>query len=62
MPVVKISMLEGRTREQKAALARAITDAFVSITKIEPTALHIVFDNVSKDDWAHAGKLMSEPK
>ncbi len=60
MPVVRVSMLAGRTRAQKVALAKAITDAMVEIGKAKPEAVFIVFENVAKEDWATAGKLMDQ--
>lgn len=59
MPIVKIEMWPGRTREQKARLARDITDAFENIgTPREATI--VIFEEVSKDNWAQAGKLADE--
>ena len=46
--------------EQKAALAKAITDAMVDIGKTTPEATIIVFEDVSKDNWAQSGILASE--
>ncbi len=60
MPLVRISMWTGRTREQKAELARAITDAMVKIGKTTPEATIIVFEDISKDDWAQSGVLASD--
>jgi 4-oxalocrotonate tautomerase len=60
MPVVTIEMWEGRTREQKARLAKAITDAVVEIAKTSPEHVHVVFYDVAKSDWAIAGKLSDE--
>jgi 4-oxalocrotonate tautomerase len=58
MPVVRVSMLEGRTKEQKAALAKAITNALVDIAKTKPESVFVIFENVRKEDWAAAGNLM----
>ncbi len=60
MPIVKIEMFAGRTPTQKAELARAITDAIVSIAQTTPEAVTIVFEDVEKDNWAEAGKLASD--
>ena len=60
MPIVKVSMWSGRTKQQKAELAKAITDAMVNIGKTTPEATIIVFEDVSKDDWAEAGVLASD--
>ena len=60
MPIVRVEMWTGRTKEQKAALAKAITDAMVDIGKTTPEATIIVFEDVSKDNWAQSGILASE--
>ena len=60
MPIVRVEMWTGRTKEQKAALAKAITDAMVDIGKTTPAATIIVVEDVSKDNWAQSGILASE--
>lgn len=60
MPIVRVEMWPGRTRQQKAELAKAITDAVHDIAGAPPEATIVVFADVSKDDWADAGKLASE--
>lgn len=60
MPIVRVEMWPGRTRQQKADLAKAITDAVHDIAGAPPEATIVVFADVSKDDWAEAGKLASE--
>ena len=60
MPIVRVSMFAGRTHEQKAELAQAITDAVVRIGKTTPDATLVVFEDVRREDWAQAGKLASD--
>ena len=60
LPIVKIEMFSGRTHSQKAELAKAITDALVRIAQTTPEAVTIVFEDVERDDWAEAGKLVSD--
>lgn len=57
MPVVKIDWWQGRTREQKAQLAKKITDAFVEVIACPAEVVHIVYQDVKKSDWAIGGKL-----
>lgn len=61
MPYVKIDMLKGRTPEQKAALARAITDAFVEHAGAKRESVWVVFDDVARNNWAIAGELLEKP-
>ncbi|MFH1141145.1 MAG: 2-hydroxymuconate tautomerase [Chloroflexota bacterium] len=60
MPIIRVEMWTGRTHEQKAALAKAITDAVVTIARTTPEATIVVFEEVSKENWAMAGKLSSD--
>ncbi|MBI3953819.1 MAG: 2-hydroxymuconate tautomerase family protein [Chloroflexi bacterium] len=60
MPVVRIQMYAGRTKEQKAELAKAITEAVVRIAKAPPEQTWVVFEDVPRENWAIAGVLASE--
>lgn len=62
MPVVTVQLWPGKSREQKKNMARAITDAIVSQGAIQAQAIHIVFQEVSRDNWADGGVLADEPK
>ena len=56
MPVITVEWLEGRTPQQKARLADAMTQAFVEIAKVQKEQVWIVFRDVKCSDWAMAGK------
>jgi len=60
MPIVRVEMWSGRTGEQKAELARAITDAVVNIAKAAPEATTVIFEDVTKENWAIGGVLASQ--
>ena len=60
MPIIRVEMWPGRTKAQKAELARAITDAVVTIAHTTPEATTVVFEDVAKENWAQGGKLASE--
>ena len=60
MPMIRVEMFPGRTAEQKRAFAKAVTDAFVQTCGGTPQSVQIVFQDVSKDDWATAGRLASD--
>ncbi len=60
MPVVTIQMWEGRTVGQKRRLVRAITDAMVEHAGAHPDALHVVIQEIPKDNWGRAGVLGSD--
>ena len=60
MPVITVEWLEGRTAQQKAQLAEALTHAFVDIAKVSKEQVWIVFRDVKRADWAMSGRLLSE--
>lgn len=60
MPFVNVKMLEGRTPEQKRALAKAITDAMVEICNAKADGTMVVIEDIPRDHWARGGTLLSE--
>jgi 4-oxalocrotonate tautomerase len=62
MPVVTVQMWTGRTSSQKRALAKAITEAMVQHVGAKPTNLHVIIQEVPKEDWALAGVMGDERK
>lgn len=60
MPTIRIELFEGRTPEQKAALAREITDACVRVLGGSPDGVDILFYDLKRHDWATGGTLWSE--
>jgi 4-oxalocrotonate tautomerase len=60
MPVVTVQMFEGRTLDQKRKLVRAITDAMVEHAQARPDGLHVVLQEISKENWGRAGVLGSD--
>lgn len=60
MPYVTVKMLEGRTEEQKKALAEKVTAA-VSETTGAPEGNIVVFiEEMSKNHYAVGGKRLSD--
>lgn len=57
MPVVTIQLWEGRTLDQKRALVRAVTDAMVEHAEAKPDGLHVVLQEIPRENWGRAGVL-----
>jgi 4-oxalocrotonate tautomerase len=55
MPVVRVSMYEGRSQEKKRQIAERITDALVTIGGSKREGVHVIFDNVAKENWVIGG-------
>lgn len=55
MPVVRIAFYQGRSVEKKRAIAEAVTDALVRIGGSTRSGVHVIFENVAKEDWVIGG-------
>ncbi len=60
MPIIRVSMWKGRTHEQKAQLAKELTDVMARVGRINPEATTIVFEEYEKENWASGGILASD--
>jgi 4-oxalocrotonate tautomerase len=55
MPIVRIDMWTGRTRDEKNALIRNVTDAVVDAIGCPEQAVEVLLNEVDKADWATGG-------
>jgi len=53
-------MYKGRTKEKKKELVRRITRDFEEVVNVKPESLHILFQDIGKEDWGTRGTLASE--
>ena len=60
MPLVQVTMLTGRTADQKRKLAQRITDAMVEEAGARREAVVVAFNEVSKESYASGGVLMAD--
>jgi 4-oxalocrotonate tautomerase len=58
MPMVQITMLAGRTADQKRKLAKRITDVLVEEGGTRREGVVVAFHEVSKESYASGGELM----
>jgi len=58
MPMVQITMLQGRTAEQKRKIAKRVTDALVEEAGAKREGIIVAFHEVSKESYASGGELM----
>lgn len=59
MPMIRVEMFPGRTSEQKRALVKELTEAFVRTCGSTPESVHVIITAVDKDDWGSGGELVS---
>ena len=60
MPLVQITMLAGRTADQKRKIAKRITDVMVEEAGARREAIVVAFHEVSKESYASGGELMAD--
>jgi 4-oxalocrotonate tautomerase len=58
MPMVQITMLSGRTVEQKRKIAQRITDVLVEEAGTRREGIMVAFHEVSQENYASGGRLM----
>jgi len=60
MPTIRVEMFEGRSIEQKRALAKELTDACVRALGASPASVNVLFFDIATQDWATGGALWSD--
>lgn len=60
MPLIRVELFEGRTVEQKRALAAALTEATMKTLGSPADAVDVMFFDVPRHNWASAGVLSSD--
>jgi 4-oxalocrotonate tautomerase len=62
MPLIQVTMLQGRTVDQKRKIAQRITDTMVEEAGARREAIMIAFHEVSKESYASGGVLLVDKK
>ncbi|MBI3333216.1 MAG: 4-oxalocrotonate tautomerase family protein [Candidatus Omnitrophica bacterium] len=60
MPMITVDLFEGRTREQREAFAKGVTELAVRILKTTEGHTWILFRDHGKSHWAMGGKLCDQ--
>jgi len=58
VPLIQISAYPGRTKEQKEAFAKAITNVAVEILKTNPQHVIITYDERPRENWYISGEQL----
>lgn len=61
MPIVHANILAGRSQEQKAAFARAVTEAAVAHLDIPASAVRVLIHEIEPTSWFTAGEAKAPP-
>lgn len=62
MPHVQITWVEGRSVEQKRAIAERITTVLMEDGKAKRENIHVAFHDVPATNYAEAGVLVTDQK
>ncbi|MGH9676228.1 MAG: 2-hydroxymuconate tautomerase [Candidatus Acidiferrum sp.] len=60
MPVIEITLLEGRSKEQKQRIAARMTDVLAEEAKTPREGVVVAFIEVRRENYARGGVLMSD--
>ena len=60
MPFVRIDLFEGRTLEQKKALAKEVTEAVVRNTGAPQSAVHVVINDMPEGTYFPQGEMRTK--
>lgn len=60
MPILRVSLWSGRSKEQKAELAKALTETMVKTAQVPVQAVTVQFEELPKENWATGGELHTE--
>lgn len=58
MPYVNIKLAGEVTREQKAQIAKEITETLERVAHKPKSYTYITFEEIDEEDWAIGGKLL----
>ena len=62
MPTIFVTILEGKTQEQKEAFVKKITEAAVETVKVEPEKVSVFFNEYPANNVARGGVMYSKKK
>ncbi len=60
MPLVQITMIQGRTQEMKGELIKKVTDAIIEAIRVPRDRVRVILNEVSKDNIGEGGVQLSK--
>jgi 4-oxalocrotonate tautomerase len=60
MPIVNITMVQGRTGEMKSELIKKVTDAIVEAIHVPRDRVRVILNEVSKENIGDGGVQLSK--
>ena len=62
MPLIEVTIVEGRTAEQKSDLIARLTDAAIEAVDVPRDAVRVCIREIPIEHWGIGGKTLSEPR
>lgn len=59
MPLIRVEMLEGRSRDQKKEIAEVLTRELARILKCQIEQVQVIVREIDRDNWSTGGVLES---
>ena len=60
MPYIRLEVIEGVTRDQKATVVQEFTETLQRVLGKRPEHVHIVIDEVREENWGYHGMLTDD--
>ena len=60
MPIIEVTLVEGRTAEKKAALIREVTDAVERTLEVPRTSIRVLLREIPAENWGIGGETKAE--
>lgn len=60
MPLLQVSIIEGRTPEQKEMLIKRLTDTVTETLSVKPESVRITIQEMPKAHWGIAGQSVAK--
>ena len=61
MPIVEITLIEGRSREAKTRLMKKVTEAVVEAIDAKPESIRVILREIPGEHFAIAGVAKGKP-
>lgn len=62
MPIIRTSILKGRSLEARAGFAKAVTEAAVAHLGVAPQQVRVLITEVEPENWFTAGEAKAPPR
>lgn len=60
MPIIQVSLVEGRDRAKLKKLIAALTDATVNTLEAPPESIKVVINEIPDELWGSAGETIAD--